>query len=831
MRNRRALSTIVGAVFFVIAAATSIAYITYSMDTVDNFAQTIATNEIEQTNRANEKFDLTQVRIDGGKFNFTIQNTGNVPVTIARLWVENTTDSSWVPQKFDINKSVSPGGKKSNIGQDIGLIALDTEAYDFKLITDRGNALPFSVSSTMTSKLYAKLHAEPKIIAPGFSTTLTLEIINNQTSDSILTEISPSIVCDPDITLESESGLTYPVPNTVETLERGDVATFRWVYVATGTGGDTAPCNAYINNNPIPANLLDSVTVKIENPSFASQSETALESEGLTCCKTTDDTLAFHGETTGVPAPSPGGNGTSFQTYSGLPELSGDTRTMPADSPLRYYSKNDGATQVDVPQGTWDLTLVMSSDLVPSSLSANLPDLVYFFDSADPLLDSRNNIDLTQAGTPGTGNGVGQNGTDTAIFDGDDYFVISYDDAFSDISATDDSTAGWFKTSTSSGKLTIYRVEQDVAGFEEFYDISINNGKVEFSFVADDDSAAPTTCTSPLSYADDKWHSFVAVRDTAHSCILYVDGSQVDTDFQTGNSGTGKDIIDITSADTNIGRDPSGTNYFTGELSQLMHWNNYGITSSQASDLHDANYGTAAHRISYEIYRADDSGNILDTIHTEIIDIPFQDTSNVPLGWNDFTHSNLLTNSTDSLGSFHFTSDSRLYVEIENISGNSFLDWTMNTDDNGYTDNIGSKLVLPTPNNPFPSYFQWDSKNPLVFTISNAGPNGMFMLFSGTRVIFEELDKSMSYAGLLEKFNSTTMNSNEDGNFMSVDDKGVLTFGYPNTEPGLSPNPSGDMPTNSNYRMYVSIVGYDSQGASVFRTFYVGVVDVCDPCT
>ena len=51
MRNRRGLSTIVGAVFFVIAATSSIVYITYSMDVIDNFAQTISTNEIEQSNK------------------------------------------------------------------------------------------------------------------------------------------------------------------------------------------------------------------------------------------------------------------------------------------------------------------------------------------------------------------------------------------------------------------------------------------------------------------------------------------------------------------------------------------------------------------------------------------------------------------------------------------------------------------------------------------------------------------------------------------------------------------------------------------------------------
>ena len=52
MRNRRGLSTVVGAVFFIIAATTVISYISYSMNSIDQFSQSIIVAEAENINRS-----------------------------------------------------------------------------------------------------------------------------------------------------------------------------------------------------------------------------------------------------------------------------------------------------------------------------------------------------------------------------------------------------------------------------------------------------------------------------------------------------------------------------------------------------------------------------------------------------------------------------------------------------------------------------------------------------------------------------------------------------------------------------------------------------------
>ena len=67
MRNRRALSSMVGAVFFIIAMTVAIGYISFSMDTLDQFAQTIIVKAAVKEDQSNEEFKVNQVTIPGVK--------------------------------------------------------------------------------------------------------------------------------------------------------------------------------------------------------------------------------------------------------------------------------------------------------------------------------------------------------------------------------------------------------------------------------------------------------------------------------------------------------------------------------------------------------------------------------------------------------------------------------------------------------------------------------------------------------------------------------------------------------------------------------------------
>ena len=111
MRNRRGLSTVVGIVFFVIAMTSVITYISFSMDTIERFGQSVLVKKSVDIDRGNEKFEIIRSEIVDGKFNFTIQNLGTIPVKFTRLFVENKTDSTWTPARYTIDREVTYGNQ------------------------------------------------------------------------------------------------------------------------------------------------------------------------------------------------------------------------------------------------------------------------------------------------------------------------------------------------------------------------------------------------------------------------------------------------------------------------------------------------------------------------------------------------------------------------------------------------------------------------------------------------------------------------------------------------------------------------------------------------
>ncbi|KFI21191.1 hypothetical protein, partial [Nitrosococcus oceani] len=101
-----------------------------------------------------EEFSITKVTIDNNKFNITVQNSGSIPVSINRLWVQNKSDITWGTSKYDVNQVVYPGNSLSKIGQSIPLYAKPTQGYDLKLVTMRGNIKEFFVNSASQAPVY-----------------------------------------------------------------------------------------------------------------------------------------------------------------------------------------------------------------------------------------------------------------------------------------------------------------------------------------------------------------------------------------------------------------------------------------------------------------------------------------------------------------------------------------------------------------------------------------------------------------------------------------------------------------------------------------------------
>jgi len=94
--KRRGLSTVVGAVFFVLVMASTIGYVTYSLDLVDDLARQVDASQDRNLNRQSEEFVISNLGVDNNKFNLTVTNTGSLPINITKMWAKNLTVCSVV---------------------------------------------------------------------------------------------------------------------------------------------------------------------------------------------------------------------------------------------------------------------------------------------------------------------------------------------------------------------------------------------------------------------------------------------------------------------------------------------------------------------------------------------------------------------------------------------------------------------------------------------------------------------------------------------------------------------------------------------------------------
>jgi len=244
--KRRGLSTIVGAVFFVLVMGTTIGYVTYSMDLLENLAYNVDAKQDTNLNRQNEAFEITAVSIDNNEFNLTVTNTGNLPINITRMFVKNMTDSTWNQTKHEIKKLIPPGVSVSKIGEGVGLSALDSESYDLKLVTERGNSLNTQMLSASGQPLEMILYTSPANPLTGQNVTLLYSVKNNLTKGSIIHTLVPDF--RPPITTGSATAQLKGsvMPASVEGLKPGESAFFKAIYYVEGGNTEKITFNATI---------------------------------------------------------------------------------------------------------------------------------------------------------------------------------------------------------------------------------------------------------------------------------------------------------------------------------------------------------------------------------------------------------------------------------------------------------------------------------------------------------------------------------------------------------------------------------------------------------
>lgn len=803
MKNRRGLSSVIGMIFLVIVLSSTIGYFTYGVNLIEQLHDQLIAKGLEMQDKTRENFEIVSMKIDGGKFNLTVQNTGELPIKFTRLWVNNVTDSSWPLQNFTVNKITTPKQVLSNIGQDISLYALDSQAYSMKLVTQRGNSKEISINSPNQENLDLRLIALPETVPDQFRTTLLLTITNNMTNQNTLLNIKP-IMNTPQITgTASETLVTPMTPNEISNLRKGDVASFIWVYEISGSLGDTVTFTAALENG-YPGNFA-TATVFVNDILLSQQSTTSLSASSVVS-QAYRDLLIFHAETVLTP------NG-EYQMYAGDPDIGGITISVETVDP-DFFTNN--GTAVKIPPGIWNASLTYFSAPFPDSLMDNNSDnMIFHFELNSDPEDSTGN---TNGHTLGSGNERptfqstgGPHNSGAFSFDDGDYIELDKEQE-NDIKKAPDTTSLWFKAIDGiNDDQILYRASQN--NDDEYYEIGIDiDDDVYFEFLTQKNKT-PTRCeSSGFDYENDNWQHLVAVRPNNHVCELYINATLVDT----SSLGNGDD--DITINNIFIGAEDDNPNSgFNGIIDDVLHWDNYALTTGEITDLKNTNYGNAAHLVTFYTNMTDKNGVFVSNIATDF---------NYPLKFLDGKQNGEFLNSfnySKTIGEWvNFTSTQRLVFDMQFESG---LDMDMRIDDTSITGNPNNSfLQTPKTEQDFSSYITIVGDQSYTLAMYNAGPETVWITFDKTRLTFDDTASSNTYASLILQANSTDVTSNQDSIAFPELSTLNLTFSSAKNPPATSG--SVDVISPGKYVMKMHIEGYDVNGGIISRIINLGTVTV-----
>jgi hypothetical protein len=499
--------------------------------------------------------------------------------------------------------------------------------------------------------------------------------------------------------------------------------------------------------------------------------------------------------------------------YPGDPDTGGTTISIETDNP--DFFTNFGSV-VNIPAGKWNASLAYFSAPYPDSLmDNNSNNMKFHFEVNGAPEDSTGNTNGHNLGTGGrtpfhelTG---GPHGSGAYRFDGGDFIELDDDHGNNHIHQAPDTTALWFKADDGiNDKQVLYRANEN--DNSEYYEIGIDVDDVYFTFLGG--NGTPTMCkSSGFDYENGNWQHLVAVRPANYQCILYINATSVDSST-VGSGGSNVDVDEIF-----VGAEDSNPNDgFNGVIDDLMHWDNYDLSSSEVTDLYNTNYGNQAHVVTFLMNKTDSVGVVQTNIATDYnYPLKFLDGKEDGDFLNNFNYT--ATTSTWS----NFTNFQRLVLDMEFVSG---LDMDLRIDDSSLLGNPTTTfLQYPSSLEEFTAYITVISDQTKTLTVYNAGPNTAWLTFEGTRLTFDDISSSNTFASVILSGNASSIDHIQDSIAFPVESILDLTFSKAKNPPSSTSGETG-LITPGNYDVKMHITGYDILGKSLTRTIDFGLVTV-----
>jgi len=235
-KNRRGLSSVVGALFFTVLMIAGFSVLSLALDAQTDIVTTQRMVSDIEIQKQQESFVILG-SVDGNNFlNLDVSNLGQNPVEISSIWIINKTLVDQPAKRFSVlyDDAFIPSGFMSDVISSQNLYMND-DTYDIKVVSSLGTIkiIELSVGSAGSSNgLRSELITDPPDVIIGQNVTVAMVVTN--TGDVSLQNVAPEM--QPLGGSGSEIASTFNTPYSVD-LNPGESVLFSWDYQVTGTSG------------------------------------------------------------------------------------------------------------------------------------------------------------------------------------------------------------------------------------------------------------------------------------------------------------------------------------------------------------------------------------------------------------------------------------------------------------------------------------------------------------------------------------------------------------------------------------------------------------------
>lgn len=247
MRKRRGLSTIVGAVFMVIVMVGALNVTLWAMKEQERVATAVTEKANVSLDRLNEQIQIANVRLDAGKLNMTVVNTGGQSAQLRSMYIVNETALPKQQFRYDLDMAIDGRDSASNVGQSLPFVAKQGTAYSVRVVTEAGVSASARIAPVSQSALPMSLYVIPPTVTPGHNVTLLYTVTNNYTDSHIASAITPVISHSMSCNAGPGCQLTQYVAPSSAVVPSGNTALFKWVFKVDAPDETTVTFNATLS--------------------------------------------------------------------------------------------------------------------------------------------------------------------------------------------------------------------------------------------------------------------------------------------------------------------------------------------------------------------------------------------------------------------------------------------------------------------------------------------------------------------------------------------------------------------------------------------------------